>query len=224
MKQKHFGRLLMLLLASVVLLQIPAQVNAQNRTSRARTTKSRTVTKRAVFPKKPDAPAALSQQERPIKDLLFYPYGCLHDDVDTEEKAKAELKGYFGVCENINSYTGLHQSDAFDFTYRGVPIGITYYDWIDHRQWYCFYFDTRAEALTFYNNLVSDIKGVGIPLTSDKIYGGMSNRNRPISIFKWVYVSTPEKVKEASTSNIDLPEVVGKFKVELGVYKRKLQR
>ena len=31
----------------------------------------------------------------------------------------------------------------------------------------------------------------------------------------------PEKVKEADTSNIHLPDAVGKYQVEFGVYKRK---
>ena len=42
-----------------------------------------------------------------------------------------------------------------------------------------------------------------------------------MSIFEWVYVNLPEKVKEADTSNIHLPDAVGKYQVEFGVYKRK---
>ena len=51
----------------------------------------------------------------------------------------------------------------------------------------------------------------------------MSNRKKPVSIFKWVYVATPVKVKEVGPSNIETAEVVGMYKVELGVYKRKLK-
>ena len=64
--------------------------------------------------------------------------------------------------------------------------------------------------------------GAGIPLTKDKVYGGMSNRRKPVSIFKWVYVDPPVKVKEASSANIETADVVGMYKVELGVYKKKL--
>ena len=76
------------------------------------------------------------------------------------------------------------------------------------------------EAGKFYNSLVKDIQCAGIALTQDKIYGGMSNRKRPVSIFKWVYVSPPVKVKEASPSNIETEDMVGMYKVEFGVYKR----
>ena len=69
--------------------------------------------------------------------------------------------------------------------------------------------------------MVKDIQNAGIPLTKDKIYGGMSNRKRPISIFKWVYVATPVRVKAADSTNIESADVVGMYKVELGVYKRK---
>ena len=48
----------------------------------------------------------------------------------------------------------------------------------------------------------------------------MSNRTRPVSIFKWVYVNTPEKVKDPQGSNTDSPHLIGWYKVELGVYKR----
>ena len=69
--------------------------------------------------------------------------------------------------------------------------------------------------------MVKDIQNVGIPLTKDKIYGGMSNRKKPVSVFKWVYVFPPVKVKKPGPSNIEPEEAVGKYKVELGVYKRK---
>ena len=68
--------------------------------------------------------------------------------------------------------------------------------------------------------MVKDIQKAGIPLTKDTVYGGMSNRRRPVSIFKWVSVVEPVKVKEAGPSNIETPDVVGMYKVELGVYKK----
>jgi hypothetical protein len=70
---------------------------------------------------------------------------------------------------------------------------------------------------------VKDIQNAGIPLTKDKVYGGMSNRKRPVSIFKWVYVSTPVKVKEPGSTNIEPEDCVGMYNVELGVYKRKVK-
>jgi hypothetical protein len=69
--------------------------------------------------------------------------------------------------------------------------------------------------------VVKDIQSAGIPLTKDNIYGGMSNRKKPISVFKWVYVNLPVKVKEVCPVNIETADVVGMYKVELGVYKRK---
>ena len=72
----------------------------------------------------------------------------------------------------------------------------------------------------FYNNLVNDIRDVGIPLVKDNIYGGMSTRRKPVSIFKWVSVDVPVKVKEVSPSNIETGDHVGKYKVELGVMKK----
>ena len=49
----------------------------------------------------------------------------------------------------------------------------------------------------------------------------MSNRKKPVSVFKWVSVDAPVKVKEVSPSNIETADHVGKYKVELGVYKKK---
>ena len=49
---------------------------------------------------------------------------------------------------------------------------------------------------------------------NDKIYGGFSNRTHPVSIFKWVSVADPEKVTEVNGSNIETPDVVGKYKVD----------
>ena len=110
---------------------------------------------------------------------------------------------------------------SFDFSYRGRTIGNCSYDWIEDRTWYDFYFSERAEAEQFYNSMVKDVMSAGIPLAKDNIYGGMSNRKRPVSIFKWVFVVPPAKVRESDSSNIDTPDVVGMYKVELGVYKKK---
>ena len=85
-------------------------------------------------------------------------------------------------------------------------------------------FKTKKEADKFYNDIVRDIRGAGIPLTKDKIYGSVSNRKRPVSVFKWVFVDLPVKVKEASGSNIETADVVGMYKIEVGVYKKNRQR
>lgn len=69
--------------------------------------------------------------------------------------------------------------------------------------------------------IVSDIRGAGIPLAKDNIYGGMSNRKKPVSVFKWVSVDAPVKVKEVSSSNIETADHVGKYEVVLGVMRKK---
>ena len=173
--------------------------------------------------KAPSAPTPIEYKERTIQDLLYFPFSCIDDPMPTREVAWQVITDTFGTCETINGYPGLHASGAFDFSYRGVTIGICNYDWMDDRTWYDFFFFTKNEADQFYNNMVKDIQSAGIPLTKDNIYGGMSNRKKPISIFKWVYVAVPVKVKEAGPSNIETADVVGMYKVELGVYKRKRQ-
>ncbi len=210
----------MLLLSAAIFL-MPSSADAQNRTGkkRAKTTVRKTV---GTALRAPSSPTSLDVKERTIKDLLYFPFGCLPHEVNTPEEAREQLTEVFGSCEKINGYEGLHINGAYDFTYRGMPIGLCYADrYNDNRQWYLFYFDSKAEADRFYAIIVNDIKGAGIPLTKDKIYGGMSNRTRPVSIFKWVSVAPPEMVKEADESNIHHADVVGMYVVELGVYKRK---
>lgn len=207
-------RLLPLLLMAIMLL-VSTSVNAQ---SRRRTQTRRTTTSARL--KAPAAPTPVSVRERTIQDLLFFPFASLPDNLDTQEKAQEQLIATFGQCESVSLLPGLHAHDTFDFTYRDVPLGLAYYDWSDNRMWYFFYFEAMADADRFYRNLCNDIKNVGIPLAYDKIYGGMSNRTRPVSIFKWVYVNTPEKVKDPQGSNTDSPHLIGWYKVELGVYKR----
>lgn len=172
--------------------------------------------------KAPSAPTPIEVRERTIQDLLYYPFSCISDPMTTKELAWQVVMDTFGTCEYMNNiYPGLHASGAFDFTYRDVTIGLCYYDWSDDRTWYNFFFFSKNEADQYYNNMVKDIQNVGIPLTKDNIYGGMSNRKKPISIFKWVYVFPPVKVKKPGPSNIEPEDVVGMYKVELGVYKRK---
>ena len=209
----------MLLLSAAIFL-MPSSADAQNRTGkkRAKTTVRKTV---GTALRAPSSPTSLDVKERTIKDLLYFPFGCLPHEVNTPEEAREQLTEVFGSFEKINGYEGLHINGAYDFTYRGMPIGLCYADrYNDNRQWYLFYFDSKAEADRFYAIIVSDIKGAGIPLTKDKIYGGMSNRTRPVSIFKWVSVAPPEMVKGADESNIHHADVVGMYVVELGVYKR----
>lgn len=188
------------------MLMLPASIIAQNGVGNQET---------------PAVPTHIDVKERTIRDLLFFPFTCINAYMTTRESAWQEVMDTFGTCETINGYPGLHASGAFDFSYRGVTIGICFYDWYDNRTWYDFFFNTKNEADQFYNNLVNDVKGAGIPLTPDKIYGGMSNRKKPVSVFKWVSVEAPVKVKEVSPSNIETADVVGMYKVELGVMKKK---
>ena len=209
----------MLLLSAAIFL-MPSSADAQSRTGnkRAKTTVRKTA---GTVLRAPSSPTPLDVKERTIKDLLYFPFGCLPQEVSTPEEAREQLTEVFGSCEKVNGYEGLHINGAYDFTYRGMPIGLCYADrYNDNRQWYLFYFDSKTDADRFYANIVSDIKDAGIPLTKDKIYGGMSNRTRPVSIFKWVSVAPPEMVKEADESNIHHADVVGMYVVELGVYKR----
>lgn len=169
----------------------------------------------------PASPSPVSTTERTITDLLYFPFACLPQHISSQEEAQEQLTALFGSYEIVNGNIGLHANDAYHFTYRGVPIGVSDWDWTDNRQWYQFYFSQKKDANIFYNQLAADIKKAGIPLTPDKIYGGLSNRRRPVSIFRWVYLTPPALVKEADHSNLDREDVVGMYKVELGVYKRK---
>ena len=171
--------------------------------------------------KAPSAPTPIELKERTIQDLLYYPFSCIEAIMTTQELARQTVDNTFGTCETINGFPGLHANGSFDFSYRGRTIGNCSYDWIEDRTWYDFYFSERAEAEQFYNSMVKDVMSAGIPLAKDNIYGGMSNRKRPVSIFKWVFVVPPAKVRESDSSNIDTPDVVGMYKVELGVYKKK---
>ena len=173
--------------------------------------------------KAPAKPTPIEVRERSISDLLYYPFTCITAPMTSREGAWEQVTATFGTCESVNMNPGLHAGKSFDFSYQGVTIGLCFFDWYDNRTWYQFYFVTRNEAMDFYNNLVKDVKKAGIPLTKDNVYGGMSNRKRPVSIFKWVSVVEPEKVKEAGPSNIETADVVGMYKVELSVYKRKAQ-
>lgn len=171
--------------------------------------------------KTPAIPTHIDVKERTIQDLLYFPFTCINAYMPTREIAWQQVMDTFNTCETINGYPGLHAGESFDFTYRGVPIGICFYDWYDNRTWYLFFFNAKKEADEFYRHLVNDVQGAGIPLTQDKIYGGMSNRKKPVSIFKWVSINPPAKVKKVSPSNIETADVVGMYKVELGVMKRK---
>lgn len=201
-------RTITMLLTGVLLLSIPVSANAQ---------------KKAVSKKlqQPSSPSPIDQQERTIKDLLYFPYGCLSSTISNADEAKAMLENTFGTSEKVNNvYLGLHNSSSYNYTYRGIPIGLCHIDWFDNREWYDFYFDSKAEAQQFYTKLASDVTSAGIPLTKDKVYGGVSNRKRPVSIFKWVYVAPPTMIKEVVGNNIHHADVVGKYVVEFGVYKK----
>ena len=193
-------------LVSFFLLLMPVISNAQNSAGHLNA---------------PSQPTQIEVKERTISDLLYFPFSCVEAPMATREQAWQVVTDTFGNCESVNLCPGLHAGETFDFTFRGAPIGICFYDWYDKRTWYDFFFETKNEADQFYNNLVGDIRDAGIPLTKDNIYGGMSNRKKPISIFKWVSVEAPVKVKEVSPSNIETADQVGKYKVELSVMLKK---
>ena len=132
----------------------------------------------------PSCPTEIDVRERTISDLLYFPFSFIDVPMTTREHSYLVVTDIFGNCESVNLCPGLHAGERFDFTYRDVPIGICYYDWYDKRTWYDFFFDTKNEADQFYNDLVSDIRSAGIPLTKDNIYGGMSNRRKPVPVFK----------------------------------------
>ena len=184
----------------------------------AQKTKKGTSTRTTL--KEPAAPTPFDVKERTIKDLLCFPFSCITGKMDTLEDAQEQIKAVFGSCESVNLMPGLHYNDTFDFTYRGAHISVCYYDWYDNRQWYRFYFETLKEATRFYNILAQDIRNAGIPLSADKVYGGVSNRTRPVTGFKWVSVDTPKKITKADDANIDGQDVVGMYAVELGVYRK----
>ena len=191
-----------LLIMGAIFLCAPS-VNAQSKSVKS---KPRATKTKVVVPKqqRPATPSPVEAKERTIKDLLYFPYSCLPANVSNAEEAQNMLTNYFGSCERVdNVYYGLHRNDSFDYTYRGVPIGLTFYDWFDN------------------NALAVDLKGVGIPMTKDKAYGGVSNRSRSLQYFKSVYIFPPMIVKEADAANIHRADVVGKYQVEFGVYKKK---
>ena len=209
MNKKPFFENPIVLLLSIFTLLMPAISSAQ-----------KTVGKLHA----PSSPTQIEVKERTISDLLYYPLSCIESPMPSREQAVQVITDIFGSCEHINNiYPGFHAGAVFDFTYRGIPIGICYYDWYDKRTWYDFFFETKNEADRFFNKLVDDIRGAGIPLTKDTVYGGMSNRKRPISVFKWVAVDSPVKVKEVSPSNIETADHVGKYKVSFSVTKTKKQ-
>ena len=213
-----YGILPTLVLGAFLVISSPA--DAQNRTGKKRVRTTARTTARPSQLKAPAAPTPINVRERTIEDLLYFPFASLQAEMNSLEEAQRQLTSTFGQCEIVNLYPGLHAHDSFDFTYRDVPLGLAYYDWYDNRMWYVFYFEAKADADRFFAKLSNDIKGAGIPLVRDRIYGGLSNRTRPVSIFKWVYVNNPEKVKIIEGSNLDSPHLAGWYKVELGVYKR----
>lgn len=210
------------ILLCCVLLGTLNTLNAQSKKvgKRAKTSYRSTATKKKKLVSRPASISPVDVRERTLAELLYFPFGCLSDDITTMEEAHNQVSQMFGACERININPGLHAGKYFDFTYRNVPIGTCFYNPVYDDMWYHFYFDTKQEAQQFYNNLSSDLKKAGIPLEYDKIYGGLSSRRQPVSIFKWVAVNAPELVKVADESNIHLENVVGKYQVEFFIYKR----
>ena len=93
--------------------------------------------------KTPAIPTHIDVKERTIQDLLYFPFTCINAYMPTREIAWQQVMDTFNTCETINGYPGLHAGESFDFTYRGVPIGICFYDWYDNRTWYLFFFNAK---------------------------------------------------------------------------------
>lgn len=202
----------------------PSKTTATKPKPRKRTTTTTTATKPKPRLKIdiPSEPSPIGQTERKITDLLFFPLGCMPKDITTYDGLISALNSTFGKYEKVNLLDlGFHNCDVYNYTYRGIPVGVveTRLGDGDDQNWFYFYFDTSSAATKFYNTLGNDIKATGIPLTYDRIYGGLSNRKNPVSVFKWVYIDPPQKVTEACC-NIHTDDVIGKYFVQLGVYKR----
>ena len=214
MKSCKLFQTLSIMMVGAALLMAATPAEAQSKAGKRGTRKSTSVTQ------VPSSPTSLEVRERTVKDLLYFPFGGLTGRMDSYEAVQQRMTETFEACERINGCPGLHCRGTYDYTYRGVPIGVAFFDYADNRMWYHFYFDSQAEARRFYTNLSQDIIGAGIPLRTDKVYGGLSNRNHPVGVFKWVYVNEPVKVTEADGSNINGQDVVGMYEVEMGVYKK----
>ena len=70
-----------------------------------------------------------AQKDRTISDLLYFPFSCISDPMTTKDQAWQAVIDTFGYCESVNLCPGIHAGSNFDFTYRGIPIAICYYDW-----------------------------------------------------------------------------------------------
>lgn len=221
--KNHVIHLFMAFLMTCAMLLVPHATFSQSKKGgqRARVTRKHTaVRKQTPLISRPNNVSPVDVKERTLAELLYFPLGCLSTDLRTFEEVYTEATNIFGTCERVNLMPGFHHGQTFNYTYRDVPIGVCYYNPIYDEIWYHFYFDTKQEAQQFYTNLCNDLKQAGIPLAPDKIYGGLSNRNRPISIFKWVAAVPPAVAKVIEGSNITLPEAAGKYQVEFSIYKR----
>ena len=217
MKTSLFRKMMAVMLG-LMLVCSPSTADAQNRKG-GRTQNAKRKTYKFV-PKRPEDPTHYHVRARTLDDLLFFPYAILPSSVSTAEEARATLIEYLDTCEVVNLSPGIHGGFDYDYAYKGASIGVSYHDWYDNRQWYEFYFDTRAKAQQFYTTLTTDLRQAGFPMVKDKIYGGMTTRNQSVALFKEIYVFQPNLIKKADSSNIHREDVVGKYVVELGVYWR----
>ena len=153
---------------------------------------------------------------------LYAPEGGGSIDYSTSEQETGDkwIDGKKRYRRTINLGSVSFGGFDYDYTYKGAFIGVSYHDWYDNRQWYEFYFDTRAKAQQFYTTLTTDLRQAGFPMVKDKIYGGMTTRNQSVALFKEIYVFQPNLIKKADPSNVHREDVVGKYVVELGVYWR----
>ena len=171
----------------------------------------------------PEGPTSIDIKERNIRDLLYFPYGCFATDIDTEEKAKKVLTDKFGLYESDDQdHIGIHLSEKYDFTYRGIPIGRC----IMGFQWYkgfynflYFYFTSKKDADKFYSLLVGDIKKVGVVLNDHGKYGFHIEKEQTTSFFRDVRVYPAERIdnKDEQNQSVNKKDFVGMYCVMLWI-------
>ena len=77
-----------MLLAGIILLSFPVSADAQKKT----------VGKKL---QQPSSPSSIDKKERTIKDLLFFPYGCLSSTISNADEAREMLSSTFGTISSI---------------------------------------------------------------------------------------------------------------------------
>ena len=171
----------------------------------------------------PEGPTSIDIKERNIRDLLYFPYGCFATDIDTEEKAKKVLTDKFGLYESDDQdHIGIHLSEKYDFTYRGIPIGrcIMGFQWYKgFYNFFYFYFTSKKDADKFYSLLVGDIKKVGVVLNDHGKYGFHIEKEQTTSFFRDVRVYPAERIdnKDEQNQSVNKKDFVGMYCVMLWI-------